>query len=104
MHIKADVEQQELKKEKNWWLYLVTFYKKYLKYLQNLSTFFILILLGISPRLIIVGTPCPLISAWGRGLNLQLNFQKRGFDRTSTFRGGLLGKRGVTKFSEGCNF
>ena len=30
----------------------------------------------------------------GGVLNLQTNFQKRGLDRTSTFRGGFLGKRG----------
>ena len=30
-----------------------------------------------------------------RGLSLQPNFQKGGVDRTSTFRGGLLGKRSV---------
>ena len=29
------------------------------------------------------------------GLSLQPNFQKGGVDRTSTFRGGLLGKRWV---------
>ena len=37
----------------------------------------------------------------GRGVNLQPNFQKKGggrFDRTSTFRGDLLGKRVVTLF------
>ena len=33
---------------------------------------------------------------WGGGgeLSLQPNFQKRGPDKTLTFRGGLLGKRG----------
>ena len=29
-------------------------------------------------------------------LNLQPNFQNGGIDRTSTFRSGLLGKRGLT--------
>ena len=28
----------------------------------------------------------------------------RGLDRTSTFRGGLLGKRRITFFKGGCNF
>ena len=38
-------------------------------------------------------------------LTLQPNFQKGGLDGTSTFRGGLLGKRGVTFFrGRGCNF
>ena len=37
----------------------------------------------------------------GGGLSLQPNLQKGGLDRTSTFRGGLLGKRGVT-FRGGC--
>ena len=37
----------------------------------------------------------------GGGLNLQPNFQKGGLDRTSVFRGGLLGKRGVTFFRGG---
>ena len=42
-------------------------------------------------------------------MNLQPDFQKgEGFDRTSTFRGDLLGKRGVTLFGwgrgAGCNF
>ena len=36
----------------------------------------------------------------GGGLNLLPIFQKGGFDRTSAFRGGLLGKSGVT-FSKG---
>ena len=39
----------------------------------------------------------------GGGLNLQPNFQKGGLDRTSVFRGGLLGKRGVTFFRGGWN-
>ena len=37
-----------------------------------------------------------------RGLSLQPNFQKGGLGRTSTFRGGLLGKREVTFFREEC--
>ena len=41
----------------------------------------------------------------GGGLNLLPNFQKKkGLGRTSIFRGGLLGKRGVTFFREGCHF
>ena len=36
--------------------------------------------------------PPPSLSAGG--LNLQSNFQKGGIDRTSSFRGELLGKRG----------
>ena len=40
-----------------------------------------------------------------RGLSLQPNFQKEGLDRTSTFRGGLLGKRWVAGGGGGgCNF
>ena len=42
--------------------------------------------------------PPPLLSA-GK-LSLQPNFQKGVFDRTSTFRGGFLGKSGMT-FSRG---
>ena len=50
------------------------------------------------------GHPPPL-SAGGGGLSLQPNFQKRGgLYRNSTFRGGLLGKRGATYFRGGCNF
>ena len=46
----------------------------------------------------------PPLSAGG-ALSLQSNFQKgRGLDRTSTFRRGLLGKRGATFFRGGCNF
>ena len=38
-------------------------------------------------------------------MSLQPNFQKEGgLDRISTFRGVLLGKRGVTLFRGGCNF
>ena len=37
-----------------------------------------------------------------RGLSLPPNFQKGGeLDRISIFRGGLLGKRGLTFFREG---
>ena len=40
-----------------------------------------------------------------RGLSLQPNFQKwRGLDRTSTFRGGLLGKGGGDFFHRGWQF
>ena len=38
------------------------------------------------------------------GLGLQPNFQKGGLDRTSTFRGGLLGKRGDFSGRGVCNF
>ena len=39
----------------------------------------------------------PPLSTGCRGVNLQPNFQKGGgLDRTSTFRGDLLGRRGVT--------
>ena len=42
--------------------------------------------------------PRPLFSPGGGELNLQPNFQKEGgaLGRTSTFKGGLLGKRGMT--------
>ena len=52
----------------------------------------------------------PFVLAGGEGLNFQPNFQKGEgrLDRTSNFRGGLLGKRKVTFFrggeGEGCNF
>ena len=46
----------------------------------------------------------PTLSAGGRGLNLQPNFQKGGLEKTPTFRGELLGKKGVTFFRWGCNF
>ena len=50
--------------------------------------------------------PTPHLSAGE--LSLQPNFQKVVFDRTSTFRGGFLGKRGMTFSSGGgegaCNF
>ena len=40
----------------------------------------------------------------GGGLSLQPNFQKGGeLDKTSTFRRGLLEKRGVTFFRGGCS-
>ena len=58
-----------------------------------------------SITLIIVFPPSPLSA--GRGLSLQTNFQRGGFDKTSTFRRELLGKRGGL-FSRGgggsCNF
>ena len=38
---------------------------------------------------------CTPLSA-GTGLNLQPNFQKWGLDRTSTGRGGIAGKEGMT--------
>ena len=37
---------------------------------------------------VLVCTPPPLLSFCWVGLNLQPNFQKVGFDRASTFRGG----------------
>ena len=40
---------------------------------------------------IVVGTPPPLSAG---GSSLTPNFQKGGLERTSTFRGGLLRKRG----------
>ena len=46
----------------------------------------------------------PLFLRRGGGLSLQPNFQKGVLDKTSTFRGGLLGKTGVTFFRGGCNF
>ena len=51
------------------------------------------------------GWPSNQISAGGR-LSLQLNFQKGGLARTSTFREGLPGKSEVTFFrgGGGCNF
>ena len=49
--------------------------------------------------------PPPPLSAVGVGgevgLSLQPNFKKGELDRTSTFTGGLLGKRGVTFFGGG---
>ena len=49
---------------------------------------------GMNKR--IVCTLLPLFAGVGGGvgLSLQSNFQKGGLDRTSTFRGGLLGKGG----------
>ena len=38
------------------------------------------------------------------GVESPTKVSKRWLDRTSTFRGGLLGKRGVTLFRVGCNF
>ena len=46
----------------------------------------------------------PPYSAGGGGVEPPTKFSKRGLDRTSTFRGGLLGQRGVTFFRGGCNF
>ena len=42
----------------------------------------------------------------GGGIEPPTKFSKRGggLDRTSTFKGGLLGKTGLTLFKEGCNF
>ena len=37
-------------------------------------------------------------------LSLQPNFQKGGFERTSTFRGGVAGKEGNDFFKEGLQF
>ena len=43
----------------------------------------------------IVCTPPPPLSAMGGGGGVNLQFSKReGLDKISTFRGGLLGKRG----------
>ena len=57
---------------------------------------------------VIVCTPLSPLSAGGEGgasLKLQPNFQKGGLDRTSAFKGRLLGKRGVTFFwGRVCNF
>ena len=48
--------------------------------------------------------PPPLFcSGVGGKLSLQPNLKKGGLDRTSTFRGGLLGKRGVNFLRGGCN-
>ena len=49
----------------------------------------------------------PLSAKRGEGGGEPLiKFSKRGegLDRSSVFRGGLLGKRGVTFFRGGCNF
>ena len=53
----------------------------------------------------IVCTPLSAVAGEERGgwASSQI-FIKGGLDRTSTFRGGLLGKRGVTFFRGGCNF
>ena len=50
-----------------------------------------------------VHPPPPALFCWGK-VHLQRNFQKGGLDRTSIFRGWLLGKRGVPFFRGGCNF
>ena len=48
----------------------------------------------------------PPLSAWGGGgVEAPTKFSKKGeVDRTSTFRGKLVGKREVTFFKGGCNF
>ena len=43
----------------------------------------------------------PPLFAEGGGVEPPTKFEKGGLDRTSTFRGGLLGKRGVTFFRGG---
>ena len=48
----------------------------------------------------IVCSPLFLQGGWTSNQILK----KRGLNRTSTFRGGLLGKTGVTFFRGGCNF
>ena len=58
-------------------------------------------------RITVCTPPCFLLGVGG--LNLEPNFQKGGPDRSSTFRGGLLGKRGGGDFFRGgggggCNF
>ena len=41
----------------------------------------------------------------GEGVEPPTKFSKKGrLDRTSAFKGGLLGKRGMTFFRGGCNF
>ena len=52
---------------------------------------------------IIVCTPPPFLLEGRGGVNLQPNFQKGGLYRTSTFRGGLLGKTMATFFRRMCN-
>ena len=41
---------------------------------------------------------------WGGRWTFNQIFKKGGLDKTSTFRGGLLGKRVVVFFRGGCNF
>ena len=45
----------------------------------------------------------PPLSGGGGGLKLQPNFQKKGIDRTSTFRGGGIFSGGVAIFTEKIN-
>ena len=54
----------------------------------------------------IVCTSPPPFAGGGGGIEPPTNFSKRKgrLDRTSVFRGGLQGKRGVTFFRGGCNF
>ena len=94
-------------KQNSWWLsctflgknphnfvkYYLIFFKKGLFYAKCYPAVLweiFLMLRSVGPN--IVGTPAPFLQ--GKGLSLQPNFQKGGLDRTSTFRGGLLGKRG----------
>ena len=48
--------------------------------------------------------PFLLRGGWGGGVEPPTKFQKGGLNRTSTFRGGLLEKRGVTFSREGGGF
>ena len=48
--------------------------------------------------------PPPYSAGAEGGVESPTKVSKRWLDRTSTFRGGLLGKRGVTLFRVGCNF
>ena len=52
---------------------------------------------------IIVCTPPPLSPGGERGSEPPTKFSKRGLYRTSTFRGGLLGKTMATFFRRRCN-
>ena len=68
------------------------------------KTEIVLAIIAASFERIIILTGDPPLSAvgwwwwwWWGGVELP-NFQKRGLDRTSIFRGGLLGKRRVTLF------
>ena len=55
---------------------------------------------------IIVCTPPPPLSAGGEGVKPPTKFLKRdrGLDKTSTFRGGLVGERWVAFFRVGAIF
>ena len=57
----------------------------------------------ISQRLSMAQCDPPFFSAGEWGLNPYPIF-KRGLDRISIFRGGMLAKRGVTFFRGGCSF